>query len=240
MTTVGPFAASAVPIAPPIPPSPWARSSPVMRPARQLPLVKLPPEQLTIEVNQTWPVRAEDLEVHDRVGVGHAACYACRQCRGLGPATSSVAVSGQRVLPLIFVPILVRPPLAASRPRSGLAPRCRAIHGRRRPVLRAAPLRSSPWCSSRTLPLHRRGISHSPPRDISFTEGEAASLRSSPLGTPRTRFTSGPPSITSPTSPEVPGAEQRYRALLRSFRAETGELTGSSLASACKRRSAAP
>jgi len=39
---------------------------------------------------------------------------------------------------------------------------------------------------------------------------------------------------------EVPGAEQRHRALLRSFRAETGELTGSSLASACKRRSAAP
>lgn len=36
----------------------------------------------------------------------------------------------------------------------------------------------------------------------------------------------------------VAGADQRYDALLRSFRAETGELTGSSLASACKRRPA--
>jgi glycosyltransferase involved in cell wall biosynthesis len=39
---------------------------------------------------------------------------------------------------------------------------------------------------------------------------------------------------------DVPGAEQRYFALLRSFRAETGALTGASLAAACKRRPADP
>jgi glycosyltransferase involved in cell wall biosynthesis len=33
---------------------------------------------------------------------------------------------------------------------------------------------------------------------------------------------------------EVPGADQRYEALLREFRRETGELTGESLAAACR------
>jgi hypothetical protein len=36
---------------------------------------------------------------------------------------------------------------------------------------------------------------------------------------------------------EVPGADQRYEALLREFRRETGDLTGASLAAACARRS---
>jgi glycosyltransferase involved in cell wall biosynthesis len=35
---------------------------------------------------------------------------------------------------------------------------------------------------------------------------------------------------------EVPGADRRYELLLRTFRAETGPLTGLSLASACRRR----
>ena len=34
---------------------------------------------------------------------------------------------------------------------------------------------------------------------------------------------------------EVPGADQRYQALLQEFRSETGELTGASLAAACQR-----
>jgi hypothetical protein len=33
----------------------------------------------------------------------------------------------------------------------------------------------------------------------------------------------------------VPGADQRYHALLRTFREETGPLTGASLAAACRR-----
>lgn len=36
------------------------------------------------------------------------------------------------------------------------------------------------------------------------------------------------------TSFIVPGADQRYEALLREFRRETGELTGESLAAACR------